>query len=150
MATQKQALFADLFEEEKVPKKSLAKKDSEEKNDHKKRKRRENFSTTADLLAKYQVQETNKHIAHEFQSFGCHLANQLADRPHTALYIKLAKNTPRSLLERALSFVSDADHAKSKARLFMWKLGQLKVELKEKAKKPATFSKMESNDGRDC
>jgi hypothetical protein len=69
--------------------------------------------------------EQNKHISHEFQSFGCHLADVLADKRHTSLYIKLAKTMSRGLLERALSFVSDST-ADNKAKLFMWKLEQLK------------------------
>jgi hypothetical protein len=38
----------------------------------------------------------------------------------------LANTYPRSLLEQALSFVSDAESARSKAKLFMWKLNLLK------------------------
>ncbi len=83
------------------------------------------FTSTKDLLSKYQLIEQNKHIAHEFQSFGCHLAEALADKRHTSLYIKLAKTTSRGLLERALSFVTDST-ADNKAKLFMWKLEQLK------------------------
>lgn len=83
------------------------------------------FTSTKDLLSKYQITEQNKHIAHEFQSFGCHLAESLADKRHTSLYIKLAKTTSRGLLERALSFVIDSN-ADNKAKLFMWKLEQLK------------------------
>jgi len=83
------------------------------------------FTSTKDLLGKYQVNETNKHISHEFQSFGCHLAEALADKRHTSLYIKLAKTVSRGLLERALSFVTDST-ADNKAKLFMWKLEQLK------------------------
>ncbi|HPS40604.1 MAG TPA: hypothetical protein PLQ50_01205 [Candidatus Woesebacteria bacterium] len=82
------------------------------------------FSSSKDLLSCYQMTEQNKHITHEFQSFGCHLAEVLADKRHTSLYIKLAKTVPRGLLERALSFVIDSA-ADSKAKLFMWKLGQL-------------------------
>lgn len=83
------------------------------------------FSTPKDLLDRYQVVTTNKHIAHEFQSFGCYLAETLADKPHTALYIKLAKQLPRAVLERALRFVIDST-ADNKAKLFMWKLEQIK------------------------
>lgn len=88
------------------------------------------FTLASDLLnvEKYQSLETNKHIAHEFQSFGCYLAETLADKRHTSLYIKLAKTMSRSILERALSFVSDAK-VDNKAKLFMWKLQQLKKEL---------------------
>lgn len=83
------------------------------------------FTTTKDLLSRYQVITTNKHIAHEFQSFGCYLAETLADKPHTALYIKLAKQLPRAVLEQALRFVIDST-ADNKAKLFMWKLEQIK------------------------
>lgn len=86
------------------------------------------FTSTKDALSQYQIKEQNKHIAYEFQSFGCHLAETLADKRHTSLYIKLAKTIPRGLLERALSFVIDST-ADNKAKLFMWKLEQLKQNL---------------------
>ena len=59
-------------------------------------------------------------------------AVDLNDLQHKSLYIKMAKNTDRPILERALSFVTDASNAKSKARLFMWKVKQLKEEAKQK------------------
>lgn len=43
----------------------------------------------------------------------------------------MAKREPRGLLERALSYVSDAKEVQSKARLFMWKMQQLKKEQKQ-------------------
>lgn len=90
------------------------------------------FSSAKDLLSKYQVAPLNKHISHEFQSFGCHLAESLADKRHTPLYIKLAKQLPRAMLEQALRFVIDST-ADNKAKLFMWKLQQLKQQAKEQA-----------------
>jgi len=51
---------------------------------------------------------------------------------HKSLYMKLAKETPRGLLDSARSFVKDAQNARSKGRLFMWKLKQLKDESKNK------------------
>ena len=83
------------------------------------------FQSAADLLSRYQVKEQNKYISHEFQDYACHLAESLNDRKHLSLYIKLAKEQPRQLLARALSFVVDSK-ARSKAKLFMWKLQQLK------------------------
>lgn len=83
------------------------------------------FTSTKDLLSQYQLSKKNRHISHEFQSFGCYLAEVLADKKHTSLYIKLAKEMPRGVLERALSFVIDSK-ADNKAKLFMWKLQQLK------------------------
>lgn len=78
-----------------------------------------------DLFADYTVQKNN-YISQEFQDFGYQLAVKLNDLVHKSLYIKMAKQVDRSILEQALSFVSDADSAKSKARLFMWKVQQLK------------------------
>ena len=67
----------------------------------------------------------DKYISREFQSYGIYLAEQLDDYKHKSLYIRLAKTVPRAILERALSFVKDAN-AKNKGRLFMWKMGKLK------------------------
>lgn len=79
----------------------------------------------SDILEKHKVEE-NKYISREFQDYGYTLAEELNDLPHKALYIKLAKTYSRAQLEAARSFVKDAYNAKSKGRLFMWKLGQLK------------------------
>ncbi len=67
----------------------------------------------------------DKYISREFQSYGIYLAEELGDYKHKALYIRLAKTVPRVILEKALSFVKDS-HAKSRARLFMWKMKKLK------------------------
>ena len=83
-----------------------------------------------DILAKYTPKEDGKYISREFQDFGYRLAVDLDDLPHTSLYIKLAKTVPRALLEQARAFAVDADHAKSKGKLFMWKVGELKKGVK--------------------
>jgi len=67
-----------------------------------------------------------KYISHEFQDYGYRLALELDDLEHKSLYIKLAKELPRKLLEEARIFVKEAYDVKNKARLFMWKLKQLK------------------------
>lgn len=85
-----------------------------------------------DILKNFKPQE-DKYISREFQSFGIHIAEELDDYKHKALYIKLAKTTHRSLLEKALSFVKDAN-AKNKGALFMWKLKDLKTEQKKTEK----------------
>ena len=81
------------------------------------------------ILSKFNPVE-DKYISREFQSYGIYLAETLNDYKHRALYIKLAKTTPRAVLEKALSFVKDASNVKSKGRLFMWKLAELKGEKK--------------------
>lgn len=78
----------------------------------------------ADVLQKFNPIE-DKYISREFQSYGIYLAESLGDYKHKALYIRLAKTVPRAILEKTLSFTKDAN-AKSKARLFMWKMAKLK------------------------
>lgn len=68
----------------------------------------------------------DKYISREFQKYGYDLAEELGDLRHKALYIKLAKTLPRILLEEARNFIKDAGRVKSKPRLFMWKLKELK------------------------
>lgn len=67
----------------------------------------------------------DKYISREFQAYGIYLAETLGDYKHKSLYIRLAKTVPRAVLEKALSFVKDAN-ATSKARLFMWKMKELR------------------------
>jgi hypothetical protein len=93
------------------------------------------FQAASDLFSKYKLNDKGGHITREFQDFGYRLAVELDDMKHKSLYMRLAKNTNRGLLETALSFVGDAHHAKSKARLFMWKLKQLKDEKKKTGEK---------------
>lgn len=68
----------------------------------------------------------NKYISREFQDYGYRLAEQLGDLKNKSLYIKLAKTTPRPLLEEARNFVKDAPNVRNPARLFMWKLKELR------------------------
>lgn len=74
---------------------------------------------------------TDKYVSREFQTFGLYLADSLDDYKHRALYIKLAKTVHRSILEKALTFVVDS-RAKNKGALFMWKLKELRTEVKSK------------------
>lgn len=79
-----------------------------------------------EILKKYQPKESGKYISREFQDFGYRLAVDLDDLAHKALYIRMAKTVPRAILEAARAFAVDAAHAKSKGRLFMWKVWELK------------------------
>src|SRR3990170_154768 len=80
-----------------------------------------------DIIKKYKLEDTDKYVSREFQLYAYDLAVELNDLPHKSLYMKLAKTTPRGLMESARSFVKDAQNARSKGRLFMWKLKQLKT-----------------------
>lgn len=77
------------------------------------------------------VSDRDKYISREFQKYGYDLAEKLGDPTHVSLYIKLAKTVPRQILEEAYSFVADAN-ARNKIALFMWKMKQLKNEVKTK------------------
>jgi hypothetical protein len=66
----------------------------------------------------------DKYISREFQSYGYYLSEQLNDLKHRGIYMRLAKTMPRVLLEKALSYVKDAN-VKRKGALFMWKLKEL-------------------------
>lgn len=76
-----------------------------------------------------------KYISQEFQHYGFRLASQLNDVDNLSMYIRLAKITPREVLESALSFTIDYPQAKSKSRIFLWKVKQLKDEYKIKSLK---------------
>ena len=95
--------------------------------------RTKGFSKVADVLKKFDVDE-DKYTSYEFQKYGYELAEQLGDLKNKSLYIKLAKETPRGLLEAARNFVKDAYNVKSRSKLFMWKLAGLKKESKNKKK----------------
>lgn len=90
----------------------------------------------ADTLVEYKkkLDRRKKYIKNEFQAFGLMLAEELDDWEHKSLYIRLAKNTDKKLLEKALYFVKDQNRntINSKGRLFMWKLKQLKIEAEMK------------------
>ena len=83
------------------------------------------------LIDKYKVDDTGqRRISREWQDFAYRLALELDDLEHTSLYMRMCKSYPRGLLEEARSFVSDSN-AKSKAKLFMWKVKELKGKMEK-------------------
>ena len=70
--------------------------------------------------------------SHEFQAYGNRLAEELGDKKHRTLYIKLAKTEDRNILEEARVSVLSSRKATTKGKLFMWKVGQIKKERAEK------------------
>lgn len=78
-----------------------------------------------DLLKNYDV-DRKQYISQEFQDYAYRLAVALDDLKNKSLYMKLAKEMPRQWLEQAKNFVADAYQVKNKARLFMWKLQEIK------------------------
>lgn len=97
------------------------------------------MQTISDILKKFNPLE-DKYLSREYQSFGVYLSQKLQDEPRKSLYIKLAKTTPRPLLEMALRFVIDSK-ARRKGALFMWKLKEMGAfKNSPKPKKPSTRS----------
>lgn len=78
------------------------------------------------ILQRVSLDDSDKYLSREFQKYGIYLAEKLEDMGHKAIYIKFAKTISREILDQALSFVLDSN-AKSKARLFMWKVKQLRT-----------------------
>lgn len=91
------------------------------------------MKSVRDILQKFNP-ATDRYISREFQSYGLFLSEELGDYKHKSLYIKLAKTIHRSILEKAFSYVKDAN-AKNRGALFMWKLKQLRQEEKDKKKR---------------
>lgn len=85
------------------------------------------LTSIGNLLDNYGLKDTDKYVSREFQKYAYELAKELDDLAHKSLYMRLAKNTPRGLMESARSFVKDATNTRSKGRLFMWKLKQLQI-----------------------
>lgn len=86
-----------------------------------------------DILAKFEGRADGKYISQEFQDYGYRLAVDLNDMEHKSLYIRMAKTVDRAILEQARAFAVDAEHAKSKGRLFMWKVSDLKKNIEIKS-----------------
>lgn len=76
--------------------------------------------------------DKHKYISKEYQAYGLNLARKLDDKSRATMYIKWAKEKPRAILERAMSFTSDYPNAKDKSRIFMWKVKEIEKEYKLK------------------
>ena len=97
---------------------------------------KQRFKSIKQLLFKYNLKKDGKYISREIHDYDYRLALELDDEKNKSLYIKLAKEAERGLLEQARLFIKDAKKVRSKARLFMWKLKELKNgKTKEKSPK---------------
>ena len=77
-------------------------------------------------IAEVKFKDRPKNLSKEFQVYGVFLAESLDDTKHYSLYIKLAKELPRPLLEEALNYTKGYYNAKNKGKVFMWRLKELK------------------------
>ena len=84
------------------------------------------MKSIAKAIAETKFKDRPKNLTKEFQVYGVFLAETLQDTKHYSLYIKLAKEQDRNLLEEALNYTKGYYNAKNKAKVFMWKLAELK------------------------
>ena len=89
------------------------------------------------------ITKRSQYIRTEHQDFGIRLSGRLGDSNHKALYMKLAKDLPRSVMESAAQFAidyPDKSGTGNKGKIFMWKLKELCNE--KQIKIPATKRKL--------
>ncbi len=84
------------------------------------------MKSIAKIIGETKFKDRPKNISREFQMYGIYLAESLQDTKHYSLYIKLAKEIDRNILEEALNFTKGYYSAKNKAKVFMWKLKELR------------------------
>lgn len=106
--------------------KGLKKKASDDDKKTKTGKGQEELFDTSEFTSnKYISGKKRGYITKEYQSYGAWLSNALNDKQRMPMYIKWAKEKPRSVLESAYRFVADYPEAKDKSRLFMWKVKEI-------------------------
>jgi hypothetical protein len=81
---------------------------------------------------KQTLAKRKKYVKQEYQAYGLKLAEELQDWKNRSLYIRLAKNEDRKILEKARLFIKDQNPGtiKTPYKLFMWKLKQLRTDSK--------------------
>jgi hypothetical protein len=117
---------------------SLKKKASDDNKREDEKDQEELFDTSEYTSAKYIHGKNKGYVTKEYQSYGAWLANALNDKKRISMYIKWAKDKPRSVLESAYRFTADYPNAKDKSRLFMWKVKELEEQSENKRKKTKT------------
>jgi hypothetical protein len=81
---------------------------------------------------RFQQEVKKRRLTKPYQHFGIWLAQNLGDTKNIPLFIRLAKNQDRILLESAVSYVKDYPNARSRTHLFLWFLkGKMKSSSKE-------------------
>lgn len=85
------------------------------------------MKSIARIIDDTKYKDRPKNLTKEFQVYGVFLAESLDDTKHYSLYMKLAKEVGRNILEEALNYTKSYYGAKNKARVFMWRLKQLRT-----------------------
>ena len=77
-------------------------------------------------LRKLSKRDSASRIKYEFQAYGQRLAKELGDLQRETLYMKLAKEVDRRLIEQAREYVLGSENVRNRGALFMYKLKQLR------------------------
>jgi hypothetical protein len=112
----------------------LKKKVSDDNKRKDEKDQEELFDTSEYVNSKYISGKKKGYVTQEYQSYGAWLSNALNDKKRMSMYIKWAKEKPRSVLESAYRFTADYPDARDKSRLFMWKVKELEEQTEEKKK----------------
>lgn len=83
------------------------------------------MKSIAEVLKNIEAKDSGKYLKHEWQLYGYRLATWLGDEDRMSMYMKLAKNEDRGKLQDSWDFVKESN-ARSRPKLFLWKLSQLK------------------------
>jgi hypothetical protein len=94
----------------------------------------ERISSTPNLV-RLKEQKPNQYVQNPDQLLALQLAAKLSDQAHLNLYMRLCKTVDAGIINQALSFVIDSQTT-TKGKLFMWKIKQLRTELKKAGKLP--------------
>lgn len=86
-------------------------------------------------LGRFATVEVNKRISTKEQLRGLQIARELNDEKNKEIYLSLCKRFQEGIIEEALRFVIDSK-AESRAKLFMWKVKQLRQEWQTLGKNP--------------
>lgn len=121
---------------------NLKKKVSDDSKRKYEKDQEELFDTSEYTSAKYISGKKKGYVTQEYQSYGAWLANTLEDKERMSMYIKWAKEKPRSVLESAYRFTADYPEARDKSRIFMWKVKELENKGEKKSKNQEHVSQL--------
>src|SRR5688572_27495330 len=75
---------------------------------------------TFSLQNRFEELAKKRRLTKPYQVFGIWIAQNLGDTKNIPLFIRLAKNQDRILLESAVSYIKDYPNARSRTHLFLW------------------------------
>ena len=90
------------------------------------RKSNKKMQSIQNVLAGFELKDKGGYITQEFQDYGYRLACEMGEEKKKSMYIKMAKDVDRGIMERARTFVLDAENVRNRGRLFVWAVNKMK------------------------